>query len=158
MLTLLLKGCGAVLLLGCGWACGAYAVARSTARRAALDETLQLLARLEQEICSRKAPLSGVLAALRREQAFPALGLSQAANLQHLAAPGALSTFEKSLFSECFSGLGHADSAAECRRLAYYRARFARLAADAAAKEKQAFALYPRLGLGAGAMLAITIL
>jgi hypothetical protein len=158
LLTLILRGCGALLLLLCGWACGAFAVQRATARRAALGETLQLLARLEQEIRCRKAPLSAILAALRREQAFPSLGLLQTPSLQKLPPPQVLSHLEQSLFSECFSGLGHSDSIAECRRLGYYRARFLQLAADAAAKEKQANALYPRLGLGAGAMLAITIL
>jgi hypothetical protein len=149
---------GAVLILLCGWCCGEAAVQKLSARHKALEDTLRLLERIGQEIEYRKAPLPAVLGALRREGAYPSLALDECADLQTLAAPACLARGEQTLFEECFSGMGHSACAAECQRLQYYMVRFRQAAADAQEKENQARRVYPRLGLGAAAMVAIAAL
>lgn len=153
----MLHGIGLFCLVLCGWCAGQAAAGRAAARRAALDQTVQLLQRLEQEIQYRRLPLSRLLDELRREASFPLLGLGECESLQQLAPPAVLSAAEQACFAACFSGLGHGGGAQECQRLAYYRARFVRAGEEAADREHQARQLYPRLGLAAGAMLAIAV-
>ena len=154
----MLRAMGALCLALCGWCCGAAAAQRASLHRQTLEQTLQLLERITQEIRYRKLPLDAVLAALRREGACPLLGLPACAGLQRLPAPEVLTPAEQACFRECFSGLGHGSGAQECRRLACYRDRFGRMQAEAREQERQARQLYPRLGLAAGAMLAIAVL
>ena len=153
-----LRIAGALLLTLCGWACGRLLVQRAVLRRRALSQCVLLLERLSQEVRCRRMDFAALLPALRRDSAFCELALADCTSLGTLMPPECLSAEQKRCFAECFGGLGHAMSQQESARLEYYAARFRTCLAQAEEQEKNAQRLYPRLCLGAGAMLAITLL
>ena len=146
---------GAALLLGCGWCVGDAVQARADAHAGALRQVLRLLERVRQEIAYRRADLNLLYRRLVREGLVPG---GADASLQTLAPPAALAAAEAACLAECLAGLGHAAAAQECERLEYYIARFKSFLQQAEARAAAQAALSRRLGLAAGAVLALLFL
>ena len=117
----LLRGFSLLLLPLCGWLAGDAVQAKTTLHLAALQRTIELLQRIRQEIQYRRADLQSLYRQLCREGV---LAQTHDGTLQQLPAPGQLSATERACFTECFGGLGRAETAQECERLDYYTARF----------------------------------
>ncbi len=147
---------GAVLLPLGGWLAGDAFQQNSREHIRALEWTVGLLQRIRQEIEFRMADLRQLDSQLQREGFFPEM--SEHHCLQELPAPSALSSAEKQCFRACISGLGRAEAAQECERLSYYIARFQELLQQARRAEQAQSGLPHRLGLAAGAVLALVLL
>lgn len=150
-----LRFAGCACLLWSGWRAGFSISLRQRQRRRTLEQLILLTQQLAQEIALRKAPLTLLLRELQQENAYPLLALQNCVSLQTLTAPVCLYTPERACTEECFSGMGHSAASQECERLAHYAARLENFYAEAQQAEQKALQLYPRLGLCAGAMLAI---
>ena len=150
----LLRGMGALLLPICGWLAGNAVEERDIGHLTALEQTIRLLQRLRQEIQFRRADLQQLFCRLRQEGAFSLSGDS----FWTMPAPAALSQPEKQCFAECMSGLGKSTAEQECQRLDYYIARFAEGLQQAQRSAQARAGLPRRLGLAAGAVLALMIL
>ena len=135
----LLRGFSLLLLPLCGWLAGDAVQAKTTLHLAALQRTIALLQRIRQEIQYRRADL-------------------QSLYRQQLPAPGQLSATERACFTECFGGLGRAETAQECERLDYYTARFEDYLQQARRAAQRQAGLPHRLGLAGGMMLALLFL
>lgn len=151
----LLHGLGALLLVLCGW-CAGDAHRRYIRRRSAeLRRAQALLQRIRQEIAYQQAELNRLYRQLAAEGACWA---SPDGTLQHLPPPGSFSAEERDCFAECMAGLGRTTAGQECERLDYYIQRFGDFRREAEQKERGSAALDRRLGLAAGAMLALLFL
>lgn len=148
----LLRVLGALLLVGCGWCAGGAAQAKLTAHEAALRSMVELLQRIRQEVAYRRQDLGCLYTQLQREGVLPP---QTGGALQTLAAPAPLTRQEAACFTACMAGLGHVDAQQECERLDYYIARFAQFLAAAQTQAQARAALSRKLGLAAGAMLAL---
>ena len=84
--------------------------------------------------------------------------LTPAEKLQALAPPASFRAEERICFEQCFSGLGQCEAAQECERLDYYTARFEALLQQAQQEAAACAGLSCRLGLAAGAVLALIFL
>ena len=67
MSSFFLRGIGAVCLVVCGWCVGDSICARAQAHQAALQETAELLERIQTEISFRRTDLNRMLASLKRD-------------------------------------------------------------------------------------------
>ena len=114
----LLRGFSLLLLPLCGWLAGDAVQAKTTLHLAALQRTIALLQRIRQEIQYRRADLQSLYRQLCREGV---LAQTHDSTLQQLPAPGQLSATERACFTECFGGLGRAETAQECERLVTIR-------------------------------------
>lgn len=155
---LLCKWAGAFLIALCGWCCGELFCRKACLRRKELQQTIALLQRLLEEIGYCKTDLRALYSCMAKENAFSLLRLTKGGSFQTLEPPAELSGEERACFTECLKKVGCAPAAQECARLECYIARFEAAAASAAAEESTARQLYSRLGLGAGAMMAIALL
>lgn len=151
----LLHGLGALLLVLCGWCAGETHRKYISARSAALRQTQALLQRIRQEIAYRRIDLNRLYRQLCAEGLCgpPAEG-----GFQRMPPPGSFSAEEKACFAECMAGLGRTEAQQECERLDYYIQRFADFRREAEQKEREAAALDRKIGLAAGAMLALLFL
>ena len=84
--------------------------------------------------------------------------LTPAEKLQALAPPASFRAEERLCFEQCFSGLGQCEAAQECERLDYYTARFEAFLQQAQQEAAACAGLSCRLGLAAGAVLALIFL
>ena len=148
----LLRGFGLLLLPLCGWLAGDAVQAQTDLHLAALQHTIELLQRIRQEIRYRRADLQSLYQQLCREGQLPQI---PGGTLQQLPAPEQLSVAERACFAECFGGLGRAETAQECERLAYYTARFKEYLQQARRTAQRQAGLPHRLGLAGGIMLAL---
>ena len=151
----LLRGFSLLLLPLCGWLAGDAVQAKTTLHLAALQRTIELLQRVRQEIQYRRADLQSLYRQLCREGV---LAQTHDGTLQQLPAPGQLSATERACFTECFGGLGRAETAQECERLDYYTARFEDYLQQARRAAQRQAGLPHRLGLAGGMMLALLFL
>ena len=150
-----LHGLGLLLLPLCGWLAGDAVQAQTSLHLAALQGTIALLQRIRQEIQYRRADLQSLYRQLCREGV---LAQTHDGTLQQLPAPGQLSATERACFTECFGGLGRAETAQECERLDYYTARFEDYLQQARRAAQRQAGLPHRLGLAGGMMLALLFL
>lgn len=150
----LLRAAAALVLVCGGWCAGEAWQTRLAAHEAAVRDTLALLQRVRQEIAYRREDLYALAEQLRCEGLLP----PQSASLQTLAPPLALTRQEAACFAECFAGLGRSAAQAECERLELYICRFEAFLAAAAQRSRAGAALSRRLGLAAGAVLALLVL
>ena len=148
----LLRGFGLLLLPLCGWLAGDAVQAQTDRHLAALQHTIELLQRIRQEIRYRRADLQSLYRQLYREGQLPQI---PGGILQQLPAPEQLSAAERACFAECFGGLGRAEAAQECERLAYYTARFEEYLQQARRTAQRQAGLPHRLGLAGGMLLAL---
>ena len=151
----LLRGFGLILLPLCGWLVGDAVQARTTLHLTALQRTIELLQRIQQEIQYRRADLKSLYRQLCREGLVPQI---PGGTLQQLPAPERLSAAERACFAECFGNLGRAEAAQECERLGYYTARFEDYLQQARRTVQRQAGLPHRLGLAGGMMLALLFL
>ncbi len=152
-----IKIIGACLLALAGWYGGVAVCANLTAHRLALGETIALLKTLEEEIAFRHSNLNALHAAMKQKNNYPHLGISSQ-SFQTLAPPLSFCKEEKTVFSDCFGGIGHTSAAQECERLARYRRQFELFYTSAAQKEAQALAIDRKIGLAIGGMVALMLL
>ena len=118
----------------------------------------QLLARVQGEICYRATPLGDLLEQLKVEQAFPLLELGRCTSLRRLELPAALTLAERQALQGFFDALGQATGEESARQGAYYQKRCAELLEEAQRQAHTAEELYTKLGLCAGALLALLLL
>lgn len=149
-----LRGIGMLLLPLCGWLVGDAVQTKTAEQLAALQGTIRLLQRIRQEILFRRADLQQLLRQLRQEKWIT----DTAASLQTLPAPPALTSAQKQCFAECMSGLGRNAAEQEGERLDYYIARFTAELQQAQQSAQARAGLPHRLGLAAGAVLALAIM
>lgn len=140
-------------LVVCGWCAGDSINARMQEHLDALQKTISLLEILRQEIGFRHSDLELLRQKLLREKRIP----KDTKTLQQLLPFSALNQAEKLCFSECFSGLGHAEADAECRRLELYLERFRGFLQESRAKADRQAELSHKLGLAAGFAAAILL-
>ncbi len=148
---------GALVLVLCGWCAGETHRRQAGLHSGDLRRAQALLRRIRQEIAYRQAELGRLYRQLWAE------GLCWPPNtpdgtLQRMAPPGTFRRDETECFAECMSGLGHTEARQECERLDYYIQRFGDFRQAAEQKEREADALDRKLGLAAGAMLALLFL
>lgn len=148
-----LRALGALLLIGCGGCAGSAWQARLKARTDALRQTVRLLRRVRQEVAYRRTDFARLAQTLCREGILP-----PGAVLQGLAPPPALRREEAACFAECFGGLGRSGAEQECARLDYYIGRFEEFTGEAQRAAAAQAGLACRLGLAAGAVLALLFL
>lgn len=148
-----LRLAGALLFICCGWCAGDAVQGRYLKREAALRGTVELLRRVRQEVAYHRADLSALCRRLYAEKLLPADNCT----LQNLPPPLQLTGQEAACFEECFSGLGRAGAQQECERLDYYIGRFEVFLAAAQRQTQSCAALSRRLGLAAGAVLALML-
>lgn len=144
---------GALLLVCCGWCAGDAVQARYAKREKALRGTVELLRRVRQEVAYRRADFGGLCRQLRAEKLLP----DNSCTLQNLPPPPQLTRQEAACFIECVAGLGRAGAQQECERLDYYISRFEAFLAAAQRQTQSSAALSHRLGLAAGAVLALLL-
>lgn len=149
-----LRAAGAVLLVVCGWLAGDAVQAGCRAHVQALRWAVWLVQRLRQEIAYRQADLGSLYRQLCREDP----DLPPQGSLAELPLPQALTRREQDTLAECLSGLGRTTAEQECERLDYYRLRLEEALAEADRQEKARAALTHRLGLAAGAVLALWLI
>ena len=127
---------GAALLPLCGWLTGTALQAGKEQHILQLRHTVELLCRclIQEEL------------------------LTPAEKLQALAPPASFRAEERLCFEQCFSGLGQCEAAQECERLDYYTARFEAFLQQAQQEAAACAGLSCRLGLAAGAVLALIFL
>lgn len=140
-------------LVLCGWCAGDSVTARMQAHLDALRQTIALLELLRQEIGFRQRDLEALRKKLIAAGRIPA----DTDTFQTMMPSLALTQEEKLCFSECFSGLGHAEAGVECRRLELYLERFRRFQEESLARAKLQKELSHKLGLAAGAAAAILL-
>ena len=150
-----LRGFGLLLFPLCGWLAGDAVQAKTALHLAALQRTIELLQRIRQEIQYRRADLQSLYRQLCREGLLPQ---APGGTLHQLPAPERLSAAEHACFTECFRGLGRAETAQECERLDYYTARFEDYLQQARRTAQRQAGLPHRLGLAGGMMLALLFL
>ena len=155
---ILLKFLGAALVVLAGAAAGWQKAARARRRAEALRQPEQLLARVQGEICYRATPLGDLLEQLKVEQAFPLLELGRCTSLRRLELPAALTLAERQALQGFFDALGQATGEESARQGAYYQKRCAELLEEAQRQAHTAEELYTKLGLCAGALLALLLL
>ena len=155
---ILLKFLGAALVELAGAAAGWQKAARARRRAEALRQLEQLLARVQGEICYRATPLGDLLEQLKAEQAFPLLELGRCTSLRRLELPAALTLAERQALQGFFDALGQATGEESARQGAYYQKRCAELLEEAQRQAHTAEELYTKLGLCAGALLALLLL
>lgn len=155
---ILLKFFGAALVVLAGAAAGWQKAARARRRAEALRQLEQLLARIQGEICYRATPLGDLLQQLKAEQAFPLLELGHCRSLRQLALPNILTPAERQALQGFFDTLGQATGDESARQGAYYQKRCAELLEEAQRQARTAEELYTKLGLCAGALLALLLL
>ena len=120
MSSFFLRGIGAVCLVVCGWCVGDSVCARAQAHQAALQETAELLERIQTEISFRRTDLNRMLASLKRD----GFVREEERSLQNLEPSPFLTRREQACFRDCFSGLGHTEAEQECQRLTLYIKQF----------------------------------
>ena len=147
---------GALLFLLCGWLAGDAVRQKTDRHLRALEQTLLLFQRLRQEIYYRRTDLQQLYFCLQQEELVPAAEAGQ--SLQQLQPPDALSQEEQRVFEECISGLGRAEADQECERMEYYIARFQDSLHQAQTAAQAQAGLPQKLGLAAGAVLALVLI
>ncbi len=147
---------GALLFLLCGWLAGDAVRQKTDRHLRALEQTLLLFQRLRQEIYYRRTDLQQLYFCLQQEELVPAAEAGQ--RLQQLPPPDALSQEEQRVFEECISGLGRAEADQECERMEYYIARFQDSLHQAQTAAQAQAGLPQKLGLAAGAVLALVLI
>ena len=119
-----------------------------------MQQTIALLQRIRQEILYRRADLQALYRQLCREGILP----QTAATLQQTPAlSAALTPEEQRCFRECMDGLGRTEAVQEGERLQYYIARFEGFRQQAGQEEAARAGLPHKLGLAAGAALALAL-
>lgn len=144
---------GAALLPLCGWLTGAALQAGKEQHILQLRHTVELLRRIRQEVAYRRPDMELLCRCLMQEGL-----LTPAEKLQVLAPPASFCAEEQLCFEQCFSGLGQCEAAQECERLDYYTARFEAFLQQAQQEAAACAGLSCRLGLAAGAVLALILL
>ncbi len=151
----------AALFTACGWCAGDTHCRKAASRRAALEATIQLLERIQQEINYRLSDLGRLYKTLQQE-AMPgsviAEQLTRADCFQKMEPPPCFNMEEAACFGECMRGLGRTAAVQECARLDYYIQRFNVFLQRAQQAEQTCAGLDRRLGLAAGAMLGLALL
>ena len=147
---------GAALLPLCGWLTGAALQAGKEQHILQLRHTVELLRRIRQEVAYRRPDMELLCRCLIQEGLLE--DLVPAEKLQDLAPPESFCAEEKLCFEQCFSGLGQCEAAQECERLDYYIARFEAFLQQAQQEAAACAGLTCRLGLAAGAVLALIFL
>ena len=147
---------GAALLPLCGWLTGAALQAGKEQHILQLRHTVELLRRIRQEVAYRRPDMELLCRCLIQEGLLE--NLRTAEKLQDLAPPVSFRTEERCCFERCFSGLGQCEAAQECERLDYYTARFEAFLQQAQQEAAACAGLSCRLGLAAGAVLALIFL
>lgn len=147
---------GALLFLLCGWLAGDAVRQKTDRHLRALEQTLLLFQRLRQEIYYRRTDLQQLYFCLQQEELVPAAEAGQC--LQQLPPPDTLSQEEQRVFEECISGLGRAEADQECERMEYYIARFQDSLHQAQTAAQAQAGLPQKLGLAAGAVLALVLI
>ena len=155
---ILLKFLGAALVGLAGAAAGWQKAARARRRAEALRQLEQLLARVQGEICYRATPLGDLLEQLKADQAFPLLELGRGTSRRRLELPAARTWAERQAVQGCCDALGQATGEESARQGAYYQKRCAELLEEAQRQAHTAEELYTKLGLCAGALLALLLL
>lgn len=146
--------CAGVLLLPlCGWLAGNTARQKTMQHLAMLERTIVLLQRIRQEILFRRADLTGLYAHLCQEETF--LLQKGAGSFQTAAPPQELTEAERRCLQECLQGLGKTEAAQEVQRLEYYIDRFQTFLRDSQCRAQQQGTLPDKIGLSAGAVLAL---
>lgn len=148
---------GTLLLVACGWCAGEAHRRQVRAHSAALRRTQALLQRIRQEIAYRQVELNRLYRQLWAEELCGPPNAQDGA-FQQMQPPGSFSAEEKACFAECMAGLGRTEAQQECERLDYYIQRFGDFLQAAEQKERESAALDRRVGLAAGAMLALLFL
>ena len=147
---------GLLLLPVCGWLIGDSVQQKDELHLNALTRTIELLQRIRQEIEFRRADLQLLYGKLVREGVLDQPEAERP--LQELPPPEALSASERECFAECMTGIGRAGAAQECERLQYYIARFQTFQQKAQQTVQARAGLPHKLGLAAGAVLALVFL
>jgi len=147
---------GALLLPLCGWLAGDAFRQKTDTHIEALERTIELFQRIRQEIDFRRADLQSLCRQLQREKLLPQA--EESLPLQELPAPDALFPAERDCFSECMSGLGRTEAQQECERLDYYIVRFQGYLQQARQDARKQAGLPQKLGLAAGAVMALVLL
>ena len=140
-------------LVLCGWCAGDSIHLRTQAHLDALSRVLTLLEILHREISFRRCDLNQLQKKLIAENLLS----EDTESFQTLMPFPQLTTKEKLCFSECFSGLGHAEAELECRRLETYIVRFQEFLQESQTKAKTQNELSHKLGLAAGLAAAILL-
>ncbi len=143
----------ALCLVLCGWCAGDSIHLRTQAHLEDLNRTIALLKLLHREIGFRHCDLNQLRQKLIAEKVLP----EDTESLQTLTPFLQLTPKEKLCFSECFSGLGHAEAEQECRRLAAYIVQFQEFLQESQTKAKTQNELSHKLGLAAGLAAAILL-
>ena len=152
----MLRILGGLLLLAGGWLTGDAFQAKTRQHLDTLHQTILLLGRIRQEIAYRRADLQQLCRQLYREGLLPEE--SAADTLQSLAPPPTLTAEERRCFAECMAALGRSGAEQECQQLDYYLARFGTYLQQAQQKAVAQAGLPHKLGLAAGAVLALVFL
>ena len=147
---------GAALLPLCGWLTGTVLQAGKEQHILQLRHTVELLRRIRQEVAYRRPDMELLCRCLIQEGLLE--NMVPAEKLQDLAPPESFRAEEKLCFEQCFSGLGQCEAAQECERLDYYIARFEAFLQQAQQEATACAGLTCRLGLAAGAVLALIFL
>lgn len=147
---------GAALLPLCGWLTGSAFQAKTEQHILQLRRTVELVQRIRQEVEYRRPDMELLHRCLMREKLLE--GFKPTEKLQALAPPAIFCDEERLCFEQCFSGLGQCEAAQECERLDYYTARFEAFLLRAQQEAAARAGLPCRLGLAAGAVLALIFL
>lgn len=147
---------GALLFPLCGWFAGDAFRQKTDIHLQALRKTLELFQRIRQEIAFRRADLQQLCSQLQREGILPEMESCRL--LQNIPAPEDLFPAEKACFTECISGLGKTEAQQECERLDYYIARFQDYQQQSQQTAQKQAGLPQKLGLAAGAVVALMLL
>ena len=135
---MILRVMGAALFPLCGWLAGDSLRQKTDRHLRALVQVLELFQRL-----------------LRENLLPPDKGVQ---TLQQIQSPAELSAAEQQCFAECMAGLGKTEARQECERLDYYAARFQEYLQKAQQTAQRQANLPQKLGLAAGAVLALMVL
>ena len=149
-----LRVVSAVFLIWCGWSAGDAVRLRIQAHLEELGQIIRLLKELEQEISYRRADLNALSKKLQQKYG---LHLAQQ-TLQSASPPRLLSGQEAACFTECFSGLGHAEAEQECIRLHFYQERFRSFLQEQEEATRPERQLARKLGIAIGLAAAILFL
>ncbi len=139
-----------------GWFGGTVMCYRIIARKEALLETCSLLKLLEEEISLRHSNLKDLYESLLDDK-FMHLILEENSSFRKLLPPQELSNNEKEWFLQCFSRLGTANASEECKRLAYFSARFEQSLNEVLKQEQKALVLDRKIGLALGGVVALVL-
>lgn len=151
-----LRYIGVLLLPFCGWLVGDACRQRSAIHVQELEATLVLLQRIRQEIVFRRADLEKLFRILWEDGVLNAF--SEGASLHALLPPDSFSKEERQCFLECMQGIGRACAEQEAQRLEYYLARFVSFREQAERSANAQAGLPHKLGVAAGAVLALVFL